>query len=81
MDKPQFCQEGEEIENNEGLIVLPVDEPLEDDPSDKSHPNTKEKCIDPDTLLGVAKTFAQANWAWSKKKSSEDIEKDGFQFT
>ena len=51
MQTPQFYQEGDEISKEKNnLILMPAEGPLAQDASDMSHPNSKEKCLDPATL-------------------------------
>lgn len=89
MQKPKFYLEGEgdgeengeqDPTSHQGLIALPIEEPLVDDPSDQSHPHTTEKALDPDKLTGVTKVFAKCNWAWKVKKYPALVQPDGQQY-
>lgn len=71
MYAPKFCLAGEA--NEAGLIALPIDEPLDDNPNDKSHPHQAENSLNPEQLRGPVKTLAQANWSWKVKKKNPDI--------
>jgi len=46
MQTPKFCLAGESSDPN--LIPLPIEEPLDDNPSDQSHPNTTANQLNPE---------------------------------
>ena len=75
MFKPKFCFDNDQ---QDGCIVI-KDEPLKDDPTDETHPTTKQNSLDPHELKGAVAKLAESNWAWKFKFKDEVTGKEMYQ--